>query len=259
MLAALVWDVDGTLAETERDGHRVAFNRAFESLGLAWRWDEAHYGALLHITGGRERLLHDMAMRGDAPGLAEERARLAGELHRHKNAHYAEIVQAGDIALREGVVELIDEAAAAGLRQGIATTTSRSNVQALLQRQLGAGWRERFGAVVCGEDVSTKKPDPQVYRLALQALGLPPMQALALEDSPSGVQAARLADVPVVVTRSAYFAHDTVEGALAIGPGLHSRKGWRPGLIDDLPDGPVTLNHLRDWHARMERVSQHTG
>lgn len=255
MIAALIWDVDGTMAETERDGHRVAFNLAFEALGLAWRWDEEHYGALLCITGGRERLLHDMALRGDAPTLAEERMRLAGELHRRKNAFYVEIVQAGVIPLRAGVRELIDEAAAAGLRQGIATTTSRSNLQALLQRQLGAGWSARFSAVVCGEDVSVKKPDPQVYRLTLQALGLPPLQTVALEDSPAGVEAARLADVPVVVTRSVYFAHDTVLGVLAIGPGLHSHLGWRPDVADGMPNGRVTLNYLQAWHDRMELLS----
>ena len=255
MIAALIWDVDGTMAETERDGHRVAFNRAFEALGLAWHWDEGHYGALLRITGGRERLLHDMALRGDAPVLAEERKRLASELHRRKNAFYADIVQEGNIPLREGVAELIEEAAAAGLRQGIATTTSRANVQALLQRHLGDHWRSRFGAVVCGEDVSAKKPDPQVYRLALHGLGLKPLQALALEDSPGGVEAARLADVPVVVTRSTYFPNDTVEGVLAIGPGLHIRQGWRPAMGAGRSDTRVTLVDLQGWHERMELVS----
>lgn len=267
MIAALIWDVDGTLAETERDGHRVAFNLAFQALGLAWNWDESRYGQLLRITGGRERLLHDMATRADAPALAEERARLVGELHRRKNAFYAEIVQSGGIALREGVGELIEEAACAGLRQGIATTTSRVNVQALLQRQLGAGWHSRFGAVVCGEDVAAKKPDPQVYHLALQGLGVRPLQSVALEDSPGGVEAARLAGVPVVVTRSAYFEGDTVEGVLAIGPGLHTLKGWRPEGGAHSPgansgakagareDGRVTLSQLQAWHQRMELVS----
>jgi len=256
MMDALIWDVDGTMAETERDGHRVAFNQAFEAMGLAWRWDADRYGALLRITGGRERLLHDMAARGDAPALAEERIGLAAELHRRKNVFYAEIIEAGGIGLREGVGELIEEAASAGLRQGIATTTSRSNVQALLGRHLGAGWQTRFGAVLCGEDVSAKKPDPQVYRLALQTLGLSPLQAVALEDSPGGVAAARLAHVPVVVTRSAHFADDTVEGVLAVGPGLHTRQGWRPQVGDSSGHGRIALDDLRQWHERMELISQ---
>jgi len=255
MISSLIWDVDGTMAETERDGHRVAFNRAFEALGLAWRWENVHYGELLRITGGRERLLHDMTSRGDAPAQAKERALLAGELHRLKNSFYAEIVSEGAVPLREGVPELIEEAAVAGLRQGIATTTSRSNVEALLNRQLGASWTALFGAVVCGEDVSAKKPDPQVYHLTLHALGVPSLQTVALEDSPQGVKAAQLAEVPVVVTRSFYFSSDTVESVLAVGPGLQSRKGWRPGLRDDSLDGRVTLDHLRAWHDRMELVS----
>jgi phosphoglycolate phosphatase-like HAD superfamily hydrolase len=91
-MRAILWDVDGTLAETERDGHRVAFNQAFEALGLTWRWDEAHYGRLLAVAGGRERLLHDMTSRSDAPALAQQREELAAELHRRKNRFYAAAV-----------------------------------------------------------------------------------------------------------------------------------------------------------------------
>lgn len=253
-LQALLWDVDGTMAESERDGHRVAFNRAFEDAGLPWRWDVAHYGALLRITGGRERLLHDMASRGDAPALPDERLALAAELHRRKNAHYAEIVAAGQIPLRAGVIELIDEAAAAGLKQGIATTTSRANLQALLQHHLGPRWQAVFSTTICGEDVSAKKPDPEVYQRALTGLGVSFVDTLAIEDSPGGVTAARAARVPVIVTRSAYFADDMIDSAIAIGPGLHTRSGWRPATAAP-SDGPVRLSDLRDWHTRGEWVS----
>jgi HAD superfamily hydrolase (TIGR01509 family) len=252
-LQALLWDVDGTLAETERDGHRLAFNLAFEALQLPWRWDEARYGELLAVTGGRERLLADMATRGDAPVGAGEREALARELHALKNAHYAALVHDARLPLREGVAALMEEAQAAGLRQAITTTTSRSNVDALLRVHLGPHWRERFAAVVCGEDVQRKKPDPEVYRLALQALGLGPLQTVALEDSPGGVVAARAADVPVLVTRSSYFQSAAVEGAIAIGPGLHTREGWLPALRG--PAGRVTLDDIRAWHAQMDTVS----
>lgn len=253
MLRALLWDVDGTLAETERDGHRVAFNRAFEALGLPWRWDEARYGELLRVTGGRERILADMAVRADAPVLADEREALARELHRRKNGFYAELVNDGGIALRDGVRAVIEAAAARGLRQGIVTTTSRVNVDALLARHFGARWTDRFAVVVCGEDVVAKKPSPDAHRRALAALGLPPRTALAIEDSCAGAAAAHGADVPVVVARSAYFADDVIDQAVAIGPGLHTRHGWRPA-----PAGggstAVTLDDLVDWHARMEWV-----
>jgi HAD superfamily hydrolase (TIGR01509 family) len=254
-LRALLWDVDGTLAETERDGHRVAFNLAFEACGLPWRWDVEEYGALLAVTGGRERLLHDMAQRADAPPTHEREA-LARRLHAIKNARYAEQVAEAGIALREGVAELIDEASTRGMHLAIVTTTSRANVDALLRRRLGAPWRQRFDACVCGEDVQRKKPDPQAYQLALRALGLDPLQTCALEDSPGGVAAARAADVPVVVARSTYFADAAIDGAVAIGPSLGSRQGWRPALARE-GEGRVTLDDIARWCERMEFVAQH--
>lgn len=253
-LQAILWDVDGTLAETERDGHRVAFNQAFEALGLAWRWDEAHYGHLLNITGGRERLRADMAHRADAPATATEREALVTEIHRRKTDIYTALVREARLPLRPGVPELIAEAREAGLRQAITTTTSRANVDALLGVHFGPRWREVFEVAVCGEDVAAKKPDPEVFQRALQALGLGPLETVALEDSPGGVAAAVAADVPVIVPRSAYFAHAIVEGAIAIGPGLHTREGWRPALARG--DGPVTLDDLQAWHAQMDSVSQ---
>ena len=255
-LKALLWDVDGTLAETERDGHRLAFNQAFDSMGLPWRWDEAHYGRLLAITGGRERLLHDLSTRSDAPTLAQQREALAAELHQRKNRFYADLVAGGGFALRGGVRELMAECSAQGVAMAITTTTSRSNVQALMAAHFGPSWPSLFGAVVCGEDVHRKKPDPAVFEQALQQLKLGPLQALAIEDSPGGVAAARAAHVPVLVTLSAYFENATLEGAIAIGPGLDRRAGWRPALPAPT-EGRVTLADLRQWHAAADNVSQY--
>jgi HAD superfamily hydrolase (TIGR01509 family) len=214
-LAALIWDVDGTLAETERDGHRVAFNAAFESLGLSWRWSVAHYGELLTTTGGYERLLRDLAHRDDAPAAVAGRQALARELHRRKNAAYAQRVAAGAIALRPGVERLMDEALTAGARMAIATTTSRSNVEALLGRHLGARWAQRFGAIVCAEDAPLKKPHPQAYLAALRGLGVAADQALAVEDSPAGLASAGAAGVRVLLVRSVYFPQADPNLALA--------------------------------------------
>ena len=254
-MKALLWDVDGTLAETERDGHRVAFNQAFDALGLTWRWDEAHYGRLLAVAGGRERLLHDMTTRSDAPALAQQREELAAELHRRKNRFYADAVSAGAVSLRPGVRDLMDECAAAGIRQAITTTTSRSNVDAMFTACFGRGWAGRFAAVLCGEDVQRKKPDPEVYLQALAALKVGPLDVVAVEDSPGGVAAARAADVPVLVTLSSYFADATIEGAMAIGPGLDRRQDWRPALGG--APGRVTLVDVLEWRALGDRVSQH--
>lgn len=249
--AALLWDVDGTMAETERDGHRLAFNQAFTAMGLRWHWDEAHYGGLLAVTGGRERLLHDMQSRADAPSQPEARDALARMLHALKNSAYARLVTDGGIALRPGVMALLQEARQRGVPMGITTTTSQANVAALLGAALGVQWRGWFSVCVCGEDVQAKKPDPEVYRTAVQLLQLPPARVLALEDSPAGVQAAQGAGVPMIVTRSVYFADADVAGALAVGPGLHTRQGWSPALpsASDGADG-VGLDQLAHWMAR---------
>ena len=234
-LRALLWDVDGTVAETERDGHRVAFNQAFEAAGLPWHWDVARYGELLHVTGGRERLLADMAGRPDAPTREADREALAAHLHGLKNARYARLVAAGGLQARPGVLALMREARAAGLRQAIVTTTSRSNVQALFARLLGEDWAALFDAVCCGEDTRRKKPDPEVYRLALERLGLASEQALALEDSPPGGLAARAAGVPLWLRPSEYFPAEALPAALAAAV---------PG-----PALPFDLAALRVWHA----------
>ncbi len=267
MLKALLWDVDGTLAETERDGHRVAFNLAFEAFDLPWRWDEARYEELLRVAGGRERILHDMATRSDAPLLHGERLQLAQALHTKKNALYAELVRSGTIQLRDGVLDLMRECTTRGVLLAITTTTSRSNLDALMRVQLGDRWAAQFAVIVCGEDVQRKKPDPEVYLRALEALEIGPLEAVAVEDSPGGVAAARAAGIPVVVTLSACFADATIEEAIAIGPGFHQRRGWRPSLpraerdeveraAGDRADGPVRLDDIEHWRHRMEFVSQ---
>jgi HAD superfamily hydrolase (TIGR01509 family) len=258
MIRALLWDVDGTLAETEREGHLVAFNRAFAEAGLDWHWDDARYAALLRVTGGRERLLADMATRADAPSGTGARETLARALHERKNRAYAALVDEGRVALREGVAGLLDECRSRGVRLAIVTTTSRANVEALLRATCGARGPATFDVRVCGEDVRAKKPDPEAYLRALAALGLSPLETVALEDSPGGAAAARAAEVPVVVTRSHYFAHDAVDGAIAIGPGLHTRAGWRPGPSASPAreaEGPVTLDDLEAWHSLADCVS----
>jgi HAD superfamily hydrolase (TIGR01509 family) len=229
---ALIWDVDGTIAETERDGHRVAFNKAFEAMGLPRYWDEATYGRLLHVTGGRERLLHDMEDRPDAPHTNVGREALARLLHKRKNVYFAELVAQGAIGLRPGVQRLMDECLAAGVRLAVATTTSRSNVDALFGSLWGKDWKRMFAAVVCAEDAPAKKPDPQVYRFALQQLRLLPGEAFALEDSPNGLRAADGAGIACGVTRSVYFADALFGGAAWVRNDL------------DTPE-PMTLARLR--------------
>jgi HAD superfamily hydrolase (TIGR01509 family) len=233
-LRALLFDVDGTLAETERDGHRVAFNRAFRDRGLRWDWNAQTYGELLQITGGRERIAHYAALherqwlsRADAPAAI-------ADLHARKNTHYAGLVRRGHIPLRSGLQQWLKQARADGLMLAIVTTTSRDNLDALLEASFDAEARAAFCVRITGEDVRVKKPDAECYRLALSTLGLLPTQALAIEDSRNGLRAASAAEVPTLIVRSHYFRHEDFGGA------------WR--VIDDFGDyDPADLQ--RDFGA----------
>jgi HAD superfamily hydrolase (TIGR01509 family) len=254
---AVLWDVDGTIAETERDGHRVAFNRAFGACGRSWHWSEARYGELLAIPGGRERLLHDMAGQPDAPERPQRRDALARRIHEAKNALYPDLLRQVRLPLRAGVRELMQECRRQGVRMGIATTTSRGCVEALLRLHLGGRWQAWFDALVCGEDVRLKKPHPEVYVRALRQLGVGPSEAVAIEDSPAGVAAARAAGMPVVLTRSRYFADAAIHGAIAVGPGLHERRGWEPGVVGrGDPDARIGLADLESWVAMAGAASR---
>jgi HAD superfamily hydrolase (TIGR01509 family) len=247
-LDSVLWDVDGTIAETERDGHRVAFNLAFEAFQLPWRWDDVRYGELLRVAGGRERLLHDIENRPDAPRGTDERVALARALHEKKNSIYAELMSGSGIPLRGGVLELMQECRDQGVPMAIATTTSRSNVAVLLSRHMGRRWSDWFGAIVCGEDVRLKKPDPEVYVQALHLLRSEPLRAVAIEDSPAGVAAALAAQCAALVTRSFYFADAPIVGAIAVGPGLDSRIGWEPALSEvGLGSQRVRLADIAHW------------
>ena len=249
-LQALIFDVDGTLAETERDGHRLAFNQAFAELDLDWHWDVPTYGRLLAITGGKERMLHDWRQRDPQAADRPEAAALIAELHRRKTAHYVRIVAEGAIALRPGIERLLSEARDAGLRLAIATTTTPDNVDALLRSTLGPGGIERFEVVGAGDVVPRKKPDPGIYAWALDRMRLRPEQCLAFEDSANGYRAATAAGLRTVVTSGAYTRDETFDGALAWLDGLGEAASPARGIVAGKPwSGVVDLAALRDWAA----------
>ncbi|KYH03487.1 HAD family hydrolase [Bradyrhizobium sp. DOA1] len=210
--AALIFDVDGTLAETE-ELHRQAFNHAFARHGLGWEWDRAVYKDLLRVTGGKERMRAHHARLEIAVPLSD--ADIA-ELHRIKTAHYAGLIETGCCPLRPGVAELLAAAKARGQRLAIATTTSHANIDALLSQALGPRWTGDFDAVVAGDDVRHKKPAPDVYLEVLARLRLDAPDCVAIEDSANGLIAASRANIPVLITRSLYFRDDDFSDARAV-------------------------------------------
>ncbi len=194
-LRALLWDVDGTLAETEFHGHRRAYNAAFRSAGLPWRWDLSTYRDLLAVSGGRERLRHFFGQVGQGPVDESQVEALMAS----KQRAYADLACRGELPLRPGVRRLVAEAAGRGWTQALVTTSSRSAVTALLGSQ-GEGLASAFAFWICGEDVAAKKPSPEGYQQALDRLNLPASRALALEDSPQGLKAARAAGLTCLLT-----------------------------------------------------------
>src|SRR6218665_3307335 len=196
---ALIFDVDGTLADTE-EAHRVAFNLAFERCRLGWTWSRGEYRELLEVTGGKERIAAYIDL---LPVVKAERQRLLAlvpGVHAEKTRFYGAMVNDGGVMLRDGVERLIGEALGAGCRLAIASTTTAANVHALLNATLGARGQDCFTVIACGDQVRAKKPAPDIYQLALATLGLPPERAVALEDSANGLRAAVAAGLWTVVT-----------------------------------------------------------
>ncbi len=214
---ALIFDVDGTLADTERDGHRPAFNAAFREEGLDWDWTPELYQELLSVTGGKERIRHYIEHYRPMLPDVEDLDRYIAALHRAKTRYYTEMAARGDIPLRTGVLRLLKEARDAGLRLAIATTTTPENVSALLRPFLGEALEAWFEVIAAGDIVPAKKPAPDIYHHALEELGLAPERCLAFEDSGAGLQAAHGAGLRTVVTVNDYTCdHDFGEALLVL-------------------------------------------
>lgn len=241
-LRAVIFDVDGTLAETERDGHRTAFNQAFRDHGLPYRWGVDEYGLLLRTPGGRQRLTRYLAEQGHHEIEAQA---LAAGLHRAKTDHFLAWIRGRAARPRPGVHALLRELQHQGIPLAVATTGSSAWVPGLLTRLFAD---IRFAVIVTGDDVARLKPDPHAYQLACSRLGLGAGGAVAVEDSPPGLAAAISAGLPCLVVTSAYTRDDRFPGASAIVPGYLATDTASAAVPGFLRAG-VTVGALRRLRA----------
>jgi len=239
MIKALIFDCDGVLVDTERDGHRVGFNRAFAEMGIDAEWDVPLYGKLLLVAGGKERMRAYFDEYGWPEGAetVEARDELIVALHKLKTEITSELVGEGGLPLRPGIARIVDEAIAAGVKLGVCTTSNPRFIDAVLDL-FGPERKAAFDFVHAGDCVARKKPAPDIYLLALETLGLPPHQCMVVEDSRNGLLAARGAGLPTLITTSTYTVDEDFTGAVKVVPEL-----------GDAPNVNVTLADLGELAA----------
>lgn len=212
-LSALLFDVDGTLADTEKEGHRVAFNQAFSDAGLDWNWDEALYGKLLKVTGGKERIKFYLSEFNQQFRATADLDNFVKGLHLAKTDRYMQLMAEGKIPLRPGVERLLDESLTAGMRLAIVTTTTPENVTALLKSTLGRDAIKWFEVIAAGDIVPAKKPAPDIYLWAMAQMKINPSESMAFEDSRNGLKSALESRLKTLITINDYTVHEDFTGA----------------------------------------------
>jgi len=241
---AIFFDQDGVIIDTERDGHRVTFNETFQEFGFPIAWGVDEYHELLQISGGKERMKHYLQTKGfGKPVKPEEVDDLIARMHKRKTAMFIEMVEAGRLPLRPGIHRFMREAVAAGIKLGVCTTSNEKAAHAIAYQVLKD---IPFEVVLAGDVVGKKKPDPEIYNLALQRTGFRPEVCLVVEDSRNGVLAGRAAGMRVLATTNVYTEQEDLSAADAIvsclgDPGGH-KAVLKKGPSDLVEDGVVHVS-----------------
>lgn len=246
-IKAVFFDQDGVIIDTERDGHRVSFNMAFKEFGFTDEWDVEYYHELLQIAGGKERMKHHWKTKGFSKPLTEEEIdNLVKEMHKRKTALFVELIETGKLPLRPGIHRFMKEAMEAGLKIAVCTTSNEKAARAITEKILAD---IKFEVVLAGDVVEKKKPDPEIYNLALSKLGLKPEEVFVVEDSKNGVKAAKAAGMKVIVTTNHYTEKEDVDAGDAIVSCLGDPDGekaeLRKGDVKDF-DGVIHVKQLME-------------
>ncbi len=209
-IKAIFFDQDGVIIDTERDGHRVSFNMTFKEFGYSDEWNVDYYHELLQIAGGKERMKHHQQTKGFSQPIPPEKLdELIKEMHKRKTAIFVDLIETGKLPLRPGIHRFMKEAMEAGLKIAVTTTSNEQAAKAVTGKILSD---IKFDLVLAGDVVSKKKPDPEIYNLALSKMGLKPDEVVVVEDSKNGVLAAKAANTHVVVTTNYYTEKEDVSG-----------------------------------------------
>jgi len=230
-MKALIFDCDGVLVDTERDGHRVAFNEAFREKVLNIHWDVDLYGELLKVAGGKERMKHFFNTTR-WPEDVTDKDSFIRDLHMRKTDLFMKIIERGDLPLRSGVKRLVDEAIQAGITLAVCSTSNEKAVNLVVQTMLGQERKKAFAGIFAGDIVHKKKPDPEIYNLATKELGLAPASCVVVEDSRNGLLSAINAGMHCLVTISHYTREEDFSEAARVVNELGDPPNREIGLED---------------------------
>lgn len=230
-IKAILFDQDGVIIDTERDGHRVAFNKTFKEFGYDFEWDPQYYHELLQVAGGKERMKHHLHTKGfGVPVKPEDEDELIKSMHKRKTAIFVDLIESEQLPLRSGVKRLMEESMDAGLVLGVCTTSNERSAHAVAYKILKD---INFDFVLAGDVVKNKKPAPDIYNLALERTGLKPEECVVIEDSRNGVLAAKAAGMHVVVTTNGYTEKEDVSDGDIVVTSLGDPGGERGELKKD--------------------------
>jgi HAD superfamily hydrolase (TIGR01509 family) len=251
IMPALIFDCDGVLADTEKDGHLLSFNKTFEHFNLPITWSLEDYAEKLKIGGGKERLKSlltpDFIAKAKLPNSPELQTEEVAKWHKYKTNIYTDLVQRGVMPARPGVARIVKEAHAAGWTLAVASTSQEESVRAVLVHAVGKFLASHF-TVFAGDIVSQKKPAPDIYLLAIDKLNLNPDDVIVIEDSNNGLQASLAAGLKTIVTVSSFTTKEDFSGASLVVSSLGDADGERTNIISnplkfDIKD-EVNLSHL---------------